>query len=104
MRKWFCLFPTYCMTKHSFTIDEAQKTADSIGIQWDTVRFDLEQFRMGMDIEQEHGTRNPQTNVTDDDVLTTGKIALAHLREYPDYYTRLATMESEAEAYWKQKE
>jgi len=52
---------------------------------------------MGMDVEIEHGLHDPATNVTDDDAVTTGKIALAHLNEFPDYYTRLAKMEAEAE-------
>ena len=55
---------------------------------------------MGMDVELEHGTHDPETNVTDDDVEVTAKISRAHLNEFPDYYTRLAAMESEAEAYW----
>lgn len=89
-------------TKH-FTAEQAQQIADSIGIQWNDARFDLEQFRIGMDVELEHGKRDQQTNVTNDDPLTTGKIALAHLREFPDYYTRLAKMEKEAEDFWKSK-
>jgi hypothetical protein len=89
-------------TKH-FSTTQAQEIATQIGIEWDTVRFDLEQFRMGMDVEMEHGKRDAQTNVTNDDPLTTGKISLAHLREFPDYYTRLAKMESEAEDFWKKK-
>jgi hypothetical protein len=64
----------------------------------DSGPFDVEQFRMGMDVELEHGTRDPETNVTDDDVIMTAKIARAHLNEFPDYYTRLAKMEAEAEA------
>ena len=71
-----------------------------IGIDWDASLFSLEQFRMGMDVELEHGTRDPATNVTDDDVIMTAKIARAHLNEFPDYYTRLAKMEAEAEADW----
>ena len=67
-------------------------------MRWD--RFDVEQFRRGMDVELEHGLVDPNTNVTGDDALTTGKIALAHLTEFPDYYTRLHAMEAEAEAYW----
>ena len=55
---------------------------------------------MGMDVELEHGTHDPETNVTDDDVVVTAKIARAHLNEFPDYYTRLAVMETEADAYW----
>ena len=84
-----------------FTVEKAEKVALTLGIDWHSVRFDTEQFRWGMDVEMEHGTRDPQTNVTDDDPLVTGKIALAHLREFPDYYTRLSTMESAADAYWK---
>ncbi len=91
------------MSTQHFTSAQAQDIALQIGIKWDAVRFDLEQFRMGMDVEMEHGKRDPQTNVTNDDSLTTGKISLAHLREYPDYYTRLAKMENEAEAFWEKK-
>ena len=87
------------MTSHSrFTLDEARAAGERIGIDWGTSAFDLEQFRKGMDIELEHGTRDPETNVTDDDVTMTAKIARAHLNEFPDYYTRLAKMEAEAEA------
>lgn len=89
------------MSTQHFTTEQAQQIATQIGIKWDAARFDLEQFRMGMDVEMEHGKRDPQTNVTNDDPLTTGKISLAHLREYPDYYTRLAKMEGEAEDHWK---
>jgi DNA-directed RNA polymerase alpha subunit len=87
--------------KRSFTADEARAAGERIGIDWSASRFDVEQFRMGMDVELEHGTHDPETNVTDDDVETTAKIARAHLNEFPDYYTRLAAMESEAEAYWE---
>ena len=81
-----------------FSSDEAKHIGDSLGVDWDQV--DLEQFRMGRMVELEHGTRGPETNVTDDDLGLTGKIALAHLKEFPDYYTRLAKMEAEADAYW----
>ena len=81
-----------------FTIDEARTAGERIGIDWSTSRFDVGQFRMGMDVELEHGTKDPATNVTDDDVALTAKIARAHLNEFPDYYTRLAKMEAEAEA------
>src|ERR1039458_1879955 len=87
------------MTSHSrFTLDEARAAGERIGIDWDTSAFDLEQFRKGMDIELEHGTRDPAGNETDDYVTMTAKIARAHLNEFPDYYTRLAKMEAEAEA------
>jgi hypothetical protein len=89
------------MSSHSrFTFDEARAAGERIGVDWGSSPFDLEQFRMGMDVELEHGTRDPQTNVTHDDVLMTAKIARAHLNEFPDYYTRLAKMEAEAEADW----
>jgi hypothetical protein len=82
-------------TKKHFSAKEAKKVGDSLGIDWG--RFDVEQFRMGMDVELEHGLVDPHTNVTNDDPLMTGKIALAHLNEIADYYTRLDKMEREAE-------
>jgi hypothetical protein len=82
--------------KKSFTADEAKKIGEQLGIDWK--KFDVEQFRMGMDVELEHGLVDPITNVTNSDPLTTGKIALAHLNEFPDYYTRLAKMEVEGDA------
>lgn len=86
------------MSKKSFTTEEAKTIGEQLGITWD--KFDVEQFRMGMDVELEHGLVDPHTNVTNDDPLMTGKIALAHLNEFPDYYTRLAEMEKEGDAYW----
>ena len=85
-------------SRSGFTPDEARAAGERIGIDWGSAPFDLEQFRMGMDVELEHGARDPQTNVTDDDLIRTAKIARAHLNEFPDYYTRLAKMEAEAEA------
>jgi hypothetical protein len=79
----------------SFTAEEARRVAEEIGIDWTAVEFDLEQFRMGMVVELEHGLHDLLTNVTDDDPVVTGKIALAHLNELPDYYTRLERMEEE---------
>ena len=80
----------------TFTSDEAQQIGEEIGIDWASAPFDVEQFRMGMDVELEHGLHDLMTNVTDSDPLVTGKIALAHLNEFPDYYTRLEQMEEEA--------
>jgi hypothetical protein len=77
-----------------FTADDARRIGTALSIDWNHV--DLEQFRLGLAVELEHGTTAPETNVTDDDKQLTGKIALAHLNEFPDYYTRLATMEGEA--------
>jgi nucleotide-binding universal stress UspA family protein len=87
-----------------FSSARAREIGEHIGIDWSNSRFDVDQFRMGLEVELEHGCRDPQTNVSDDDQVTTGKIATAHLREFPDYYTRLARMEAEAEAYWAEHE
>jgi hypothetical protein len=85
------------MSTKEFTEEEARVIGQRIGVDWSAGDVDLAQFRMGLAIELEHGTQDPATNVTNDDETITGKIALAHLREIPDYYTRLAAMESEAE-------
>jgi Protein of unknown function (DUF5661) len=77
------------------TAEEAKRVGDAIGVDW--ARFDPEQFRAGMDVEFEHGARDPQTDVTRDDPILTGKIALAHLKEVPDDSVRLERMEAEAE-------
>ena len=87
--------------KH-FTSGEAKEIGEQLGVKWD--KFDIEQFRGGMDVELEHGTIDSNTNVTNDDSLMTGKIALAHLNEIRDYYTRLAEMEEEGETFWENKE
>lgn len=74
-----------------FTTEEALAIGKKIGIDFN--KIDLEQFRMGLEVEMEHGTKFPQANVTNDDPILTGKIAYAHLLELPDYYTRLAEIE-----------
>ncbi|QYK56482.1 MAG: hypothetical protein KF733_03155 [Fimbriimonadaceae bacterium] len=84
------------MPNKHFTTEQAKEIGEALGIDWS--RFDVEQFRMGMDVELEHGSRDPATDVTGNDPVLTGKIALAHLNEFPDYYTRLDKMEREAEA------
>jgi len=84
--------------KRKFGTAEAKAIGERLGLKWD--KFDIEQFRMGMDVELEHGLIDPSTNVTDDDPLVTGKIALAHLNEFPDYYARLKKLEDEAEVFW----
>ena len=87
------------MSPHrEFTPQEAKRIGDALGVDWAEVR--LEEFRAGLGVELEHGSRDPETNVTNDDEILTGKIALAHLSEFPDYYTRLAQMEEEAEEFW----
>ena len=81
-------------TKKHISLEEARFIGEQLNIDWS--RFNINQFKMGMKVELEHGTINPLTNVTNDDLLMTGKIALAHLNEFPDYYTRLLKMEKEA--------
>lgn len=76
------------------TLDEARRVGDAIGVDWQ--RYDLEQFRRGMEVELEHGAHDPQTDVTHDDPIVTGKIAFAHMKEFPDYYERLQRMEEDA--------
>jgi hypothetical protein len=80
----------------SFTAEEARQIGEQIGIDWAASPFDVDQFRRGLDVELEHGLHDPDTNVTDDDPVTTGKIARAHLNEFADYYTRLEQMEEQA--------
>ena len=82
--------------RHSITTEEARRIGEAIGVDWASAPFDVEQLRIGMEVELEHGLHDLATNVTDDDPVVTGKIALAHLNEFPDYYTRLARMEEEA--------
>jgi len=82
-------------SRKQFTTEEAKNIGKALGIDWS--QFDIDQYRMGLDVELEHGLIDPNTNVTNDDPIITGKIALAHLNEFPDYYTRLEKMEREAE-------
>jgi hypothetical protein len=87
-------------SKH-FTIEEAKTIGEALGVDWS--KFDVEQFRMGLDVELEHGVRDLQTDVTHDNEVITAKIALAHLNEFPDYYTRLEKMEKEAREFHNKK-
>ena len=83
------------------TPQEARRIGDEIGVDWN--RFDVEQFRAGLEVEFEHGSHDPQTDVTGDDPTLTGKIALAHMKEFPDYYERLERMEEQAKRDWAAK-
>ena len=89
------------MSKTAFTLKQAKAIGDRLGVRWGT--FDPKQFRTGLGVELEHGAVSPATDVTNDDSLLTGKIALAHLTEFPDYYTRLEKMETEAKRFWVSK-
>jgi Protein of unknown function (DUF5661) len=82
--------------RKGFSAEEARRIGEQIGIDWDSSPFDVDQFRRGLDVELEHGLHDLLTNVTDDDPVTTGKIARAHLNEFSDYYTRLEQMEEQA--------
>ena len=84
--------------KRRISEDEARQVGTTLRLDW--TKVDIEQFRRGLEVELEHGARDPDTNVTSDDLTLTGKIAWAHLKEFPDYYTRLDKMEAEADAYW----
>ena len=86
-------------SKEHFTTEEAKRIGEAMEIDWS--KFDVEQFRKGIDVELEHGLHDPNTNVTNDNPIMTGKIALAHLNEFPDYYTRHEEMEEEAEEFHK---
>ena len=84
-----------------FSPQDAKEIGNDLGINWDEVN--LNEFAKGINVELEHGKRYPETNVTNDERQLTGKIAWAHLKEFPDYYTRLEKMEKEAETYWKKQ-
>ena len=88
-------------SRKSFTAQEAKKMGEKLGIKWK--KFNVDQFMRGMNVELEHGKRSPKTNVTNDDPLMTGKIALAHLSEFSDYYDRLEKMEKAADRFWAKK-
>jgi len=83
------------MAKKKITLQEAKGIGAQLGIDW--AKIDVDEFRRGLEVEFEHGSHDPETDVTHDDPILTGKIAWAHLKELPDYYTRLAHMEAEAE-------
>lgn len=89
------------MSKKFFTAEEAKKVGDGIGINW--TKINIEEFKQGLHVELEHGLHDGETNVTNDDLIATGKIAWAHLKEFGDYYTRLKKMEDEADKYWAGK-
>lgn len=86
------------MNEKEFTFDKAKQIGNKLGIDWK--KFDIDQFCMGLNVELEHGTIHSETNVSDDDPIITGMIALAHLTEFADYYTRLQKMEKEAKEFW----
>jgi hypothetical protein len=90
-------------SRKEFTAEEARRYGEEVGIDWSSAPFEVEQFRIGMNVELEHGLHDLLTNVTDDDPHVTAKIALAHLNEFADYYTRLERMEEEAKRDWSKR-
>lgn len=83
-----------------FSLEEAKKIGEDLGIDWENSKFEVKEFLNGLHVELEHGKRDPETNVTNDDPIMTGKIARAHLNEFPDYYDRLEKLEKEADEFW----
>ena len=69
-----------------FKLNDAYYAASILGINFD--KFSVEDFLEGINIELEHGNINPKTNVTNNNLITTAKIALAHLNEFPNYYNK----------------
>lgn len=86
-----------------FSLADAEQIAKELNVNFAKSKFDLRQFTMGLNVELEHGSKFDNTNVTKNDPLLTGKIALAHLQEFPDYYTRLKKLEEEATLYWQRR-
>lgn len=101
MRKPTNTTDTFLVTK--FSLDDAKVIGQKIGIDWSKSKFDVNQFLIGINVELEHGMKDPDTNVTGDDPMMTGKIARAHLNEFPDYYDRLEKLEEEAKKDWNNK-
>lgn len=83
------------------TEKEAKILGSKFQINYKIVPFN--QWLLGLNIELEHGTQNPKTNVTNDNKIKTAKIAIAHLEEIPDYYKRLKSLENRGNKYWKNK-
>lgn len=77
----------------TFTREESKEIGDKLGVDWNVISLD--EYVMGVNVELEHGSQDPRTNVTNDDPITTGKIAWAHLNEIPTYYSKLKVMEGD---------
>lgn len=82
-------------SKHKlFTLTEAKEIGEKLGLNWE--KFDVNQFRTGMNAELADGTYNPVTNFASDDPILVGKVVRAHLSKFPDYYTQWAKQEKAA--------
>lgn len=80
---------------------QARRAGKKLNVDFDVI--DEDTLKFGMNIELEHGKRHGITNVTNDSILVSAKIALAHLEEYPDYYEALEKMEDKLKKKWKGK-
>ena len=69
-----------------FSDNEILRIARNLNVNFS--KFSFEDFKRGINIELEHGLKNLNTNVTNNDLFKTAKIALAHLNEYPNYYNK----------------
>lgn len=88
-------------THKQFTLAEAKIVGEKLGIDWN--KFDVKQFRQGMNAELADGTYNPLTNFASDDPILVGKVVRSHLNEFPDYYTRWAQHEKAAQLQYENK-
>jgi len=102
------------------TIDEVKRVCQELGLSdWTTMQspnvtieeasiilkivntrqmdISLEEFRKGLEVELEHGTRFEDANVTNNHPILTGKIVIAHLKEMIDYYLRIDVAEMEGD-------
>lgn len=90
------------MSKSSrVSVEQAKYLADLFGLNLSVLK--MSEWKYGLEIELEHGTENPITNITNDDLILTAKIALAHIMEFPDYYKRLKRLEEQAKKYWSRR-
>jgi len=85
------------------TTNDTLKFIKHMGIDIDDKLFTVDDLKKGMNVELEHGKKHYFTNVTNNNKIITGKIALAHLNEFPDYYERLEKLEKGARKYWDSK-
>jgi GH18 family chitinase len=76
------------------TEEQAKEVGEKCGVNWEEVAFEPVDLAKGIDVEYEHGSVNEQTNITNDDIEMTAKIAIAHLNEGANYYELLAELES----------
>jgi len=99
MDKMAYLFGAKLAVADNLSEEEAKSLGEQIGINWAEVDFPVSEFRDGVGVEYEHGSKSGEnTNVTHNDPKATAQIAWAHLKEIPDYYARLDKMEAEGKA------